>query len=499
MARQGDPADLRLMVLFLRSLRGLTQEELARASGVDRGLISDYELGKTAPTRRTLLRLTAAVGLPYSFVETLLPIFRTARVAVEGGGRAPAEAPEAPIPESIAEGLDRAIVEAVLPSLAPHLLELEATVSGEDVVPAAEDRAGAGDLWESLAELPPGRRRLKVERERRYWQWALAERVAAESARAAAHQADQAVELASLGLRLAELALVGETFRCRLQGYVLGFVANSFRVQGELRAAEEAFLRSDQLWEAGAAADPGLLDGSRLLDLKASLRTYQGRFQEALALLDQARLASRSEEARGRILIKRATNLELMGQHEQAIVTLREAENLAEGARAPRQLFLIRFTLVSNLKALEKYTEAEALLPEVRQLAEGLGNELDVIRVRWLEAGLAAALGRREEALAALEQVRRYFTAKRMAFDAALVTLELAVLELEQGRTAEVKRLAAGMLWIFKAQGVHQEALAALRLFCEAAEKEKATARLARRIVEYLNRARHQPELRFEG
>jgi transcriptional regulator with XRE-family HTH domain len=86
MARQGDPADLRLIVLFLRSLRSWTQEELSRASGVDRGLISDYELGKTAPTPKTLLRLTAGVGLPHSLVETLLPIFRAARLALEGGG-----------------------------------------------------------------------------------------------------------------------------------------------------------------------------------------------------------------------------------------------------------------------------------------------------------------------------------------------------------------------------------------------------------------------------
>jgi hypothetical protein len=45
---------------------------------------------------------------------------------------------------------------------------------------------------------------------------------------------------------------------------------------------------------------------------------------------------------------------------------------------------------------------------------------------------------------------------------------------------------------------VHREALAALKLFCEAVEEETATAELARRIVGYLYRAQHQPELRFE-
>jgi transcriptional regulator with XRE-family HTH domain len=125
MARQEKAADLRLMVMFLRSLRRWTQEELSRVSGVDRGLISDYELGNKAPKRRTLERLTSAVGLPYSFVETLVPIFRAARLAVEGG-RGTGHSAEAGTAKSISDGLERAIVDAILPSLAPHLLELEA-------------------------------------------------------------------------------------------------------------------------------------------------------------------------------------------------------------------------------------------------------------------------------------------------------------------------------------------------------------------------------------
>ena len=76
---------------------------------------------------------------------------------------------------------------------------------------------------------------------------------------------------------------------------------------------------------------------------------------------------------------------------------------------------------------------------------------------------MAAGLERREEALPALEQVRRYFTTEQIAYDAALASLEVAVLYLEAGRTGEVRTLAEEMLWIFKAQGVHREALAALK------------------------------------
>jgi len=45
--------------------------------------------------------------------------------------------------------------------------------------------------------------------------------------------------------------------------------------------------------------------------------------------------------------------------------------------------------------------------------------------------------------------------------------------------------------------GVHREALAALRLFEEAADRETATAELARRILDFLFRARYDEGLRF--
>ena len=48
------------------------------------------------------------------------------------------------------------------------------------------------------------------------------------------------------------------------------------------------------------------------------------------------------------------------------------------------------------------------------------------------------------------------------------------MLWLERGRTAEVRDLAVGMGWIFQAKGIAREALASLKLFCEAARQEAA-------------------------
>jgi hypothetical protein len=89
------------------------------------------------------------------------------------------------------------------------------------------------------------------------------------------------------------------------------------------------------------------------------------------------------------------------------------------------------------------------------------------------------------------------FSRRGLAFDYALESLELAVLLLDQGRTVEVKTLATEMLKIFRTQKIELETLAALRHFCDATERETATVELARRVVKFLYRAQHDPELRF--
>jgi hypothetical protein len=75
--------------------------------------------------------------------------------------------------------------------------------------------------------------------------------------------------------------------------------------------------------------------------------------------------------------------------------------------------------------------------------------------------------------------------------------LEEAVLLLGDGQTAEVKELAQELAGVLESKGVHREALAALRLFQEAAERETATTELTRRVLGFLYRARYDPGLCF--
>jgi hypothetical protein len=100
----------------------------------------------------------------------------------------------------------------------------------------------------------------------------------------------------------------------------------------------------------------------------------------------------------------------------------------------------------------------------------------------------------------AFQEVRHALIEQGIGYDAALVSLELAALYARQGRTAEMKELAGEMLPIFQAADVHREALAALAVFQQAAVREEtATLELVEEVAAFLDRARHDPGLRFGG
>ncbi|MDA8296246.1 MAG: helix-turn-helix transcriptional regulator [Actinomycetota bacterium] len=60
---------LAMQVVELRERRGLTQEDLAKRTGIDQGDISRIERGASNPTERTLLRIGDALGAELRFVE----------------------------------------------------------------------------------------------------------------------------------------------------------------------------------------------------------------------------------------------------------------------------------------------------------------------------------------------------------------------------------------------------------------------------------------------
>ncbi len=236
------------------------------------------------------------------------------------------------------------------------------------------------------------------------------------------------------------------------------------------------------------------------------MRIAQRRFPEAFALLDRIyaihqqgdRPEHKDAHLAGRALVTKALALTEMSEPEKAIELLEQAEGMLDFERDSRLVLCLRHNLLWNLAVVERYRQAESRLSGVAALCRELGNPLDLIRLRWAEGRIAAGLGRPEEAMQILRELRQAFIDRNMAYDAALVALELTELYARKGCAAEVKELSLQMASIFQSQDVPREALAALLFLQKTAERERVTAELAREIAAFLNQLRANPELRFE-
>jgi tetratricopeptide (TPR) repeat protein len=485
------PPLLSFAFTLLRLAEGLDQKEVAERAGMSPSLLCECESGRDKTmTRSRCEALVDVMGVDRERIDVGL-FCAALLLSRESPSGLPLE-PSAAVRRRIEAAAARAGRIAVETTRAEFLREATAAQ-------AEKDRRLAERLWARLKPRPAGARLALVEEAPQYQVWALAERLCAESERAAADDPRQAVELAELALQVAERVSGGAAWLSLLAGYVRAHLGNARRVASDLPGAEEEFRRAWQLWKEGSAADTGFLDGSRLLDLEASLLRAQRHWLAALERLDQALAVHPGGEGRGRILLKKGFTLEQMGDYEAAATALHEAAPWIDREREPRSFCVLRFNLTVCLCHAGRYEEAEAGLPELRALTAQPQQRMDRVRRRWLEGRIAGGRGRIPEGIAALVAVRAEFAAEKIFYDEALVSLELAGLYLEQGRTAEVKALTGQMEPVFRGQGVHEEAKKALRLFRRAVELETVTVELVRRLVAYLYRAQHNPELRFEA
>jgi hypothetical protein len=133
-------------------------------------------------------------------------------------------------------------------------------------------------------------------------------------------------------------------------------------------------------------------------------------------------------------------------------------------------------------------------LAETRGLYLQLGERSSLIRLRWLEGKILRDLRWGDEAETAFREVRDELIGLGLGLDAALVSLDLAMILLERGDTGELKRLAAEMIPMFESWDDHRKALAAFLLFQKAAEAEQVTLGLLQEVAVALERTRRALE-----
>jgi transcriptional regulator with XRE-family HTH domain len=480
-------SDLSIVLRFLRESLGWSQGQLGEAAGIKANLVSDYEQGRKQLHRERLEVLAAAMGLGSERIDEVLATIEAVRSGVRLAADDPFQSRRRRI-EAIAAQVGR--LAAGFARAALNLL----TIGSEAV--HAHDRADL--LWRRLKRERPEDRLLLVEEGRRYRSWGLSVLVAEESLAAAPNHPKEALELAKLAVRIAELAPGTQAWRWRLQGYAGATLTNAHRVCNDLPEARKARARAHKLWDDGEPGDPGLLNEALLPWIEAALYRADRELPEAMKKIDEA-LALDNGELRAKILLTKASIHHVLDEPEAATAANLEAARLIDATREPRLIWGVSYNLVTDLLHLGRAEEAQLRLPEIRMRAERLGGERDLMLVTWLEAKVAAALGKLDAARAGFAQVRRSFQKPEASYDFALVSLDLSLVFLQQGETVRLRTIAEEMVVIFRSQQIHSEALKALRVFCEAAKREAATLDLTRRVARFLHRAQSDPELKFEA
>lgn len=289
---------------------------------------------------------------------------------------------------------------------------------------------------------------------------------------------------AELGAELAERPGLGleEKLLADVRAEVYGLLGNGYRLEESYRAAERAFASAER-WRRRGSREPLLR--ARLQSLLGSLCRDVRRLNEAIQVSERAehtfrRLRETPLAERERI--KRIWALYNQGRVQEALeLSLDLASQLDWHSENPAALALVH-NLVGYFVDLGFARHALSLFERAQPLYSEREDPLTHLRKEWLGGRILAGLREWYPAETCLDGVRQEFVARELAYDASLVTLDLAQVYAEQGKSWRVKQLAECMVSVFEAKGVRREATAALMLFYDAARRERVDALLLKDV-----------------
>ncbi|MES1210810.1 MAG: hypothetical protein ABUL63_00620, partial [Acidobacteriota bacterium] len=348
-----------------------------------------------------------------------------------------------------------------------------------------------------LREVPAPRPIDSRERGRRDWE--RCERLLVQARELRRNHPPAAVAATSMAVCLAERIpadLKGARELADLQARTLAERGNARRVADDLSGAESDLARA--LDRAGRGTEsPALM--ANLLDLTASLRIDQRRFDEASRLLDWVHfiyleLGDRHEA--GRALISKSNAASYALDLQKAIRLLAMGLQLIDTEREPHLVLTGIHNLAYHLIDDNRVEEARQLMRENRPLYDTHGGRVDRLKARWLEGRIAFLQQDAGEAETAFQEVRAGFEEAEITYDIALVSLELAEIWLAQGRTEEILGLLDNTLSVFRSKGIRREAIAALLLLRESLCQQSVTVDLLRKTVSRLEQYWSEPVVR---
>jgi tetratricopeptide (TPR) repeat protein len=263
-------------------------------------------------------------------------------------------------------------------------------------------------------------------------------------------------------------------------------LGNSFRICGQLPEAENALDRARDYCDRGTG-DPLLR--AWLLEQRASLDVFQRRFEEAIELAEKAgRIYRRLGELHNvaSTMVQKAIALLYSGKPAPAIDTLNRAVPLIDRERDPYLLLASCHNLVLCYLDLGHPSQALALYFEAKALYREFQDALILLRMTWQEGRLLRDLGFLKGAEQALLQAREGFLERDLAYEVAVVSLDLTAVYVRLGKSDQVSQTVAETLPIFRALRVGRETLATLLQLRKVADREQEALSLIQLLTQRL-------------
>lgn len=252
-----------------------------------------------------------------------------------------------------------------------------------------------------------------------------------------------------------ELAEVAEAVLLRaphVPGYfdaltrALAYRANTLRAIGRVREADErmrsarALIRNEDVKDVLVYAEVDWLEGV--------LRKDQRRFKDAEYLLSRSaslfRIAGEVVASARPLLALGLLYNERQNPSRAIEVTQAVLESLSPEVE-PRLCCYARHNITLFLVEAGRFEEAAAFLEESRAFYRQFPDLYTQSRLGWIEGKIASGQGRLEEAERLFRALREEFIEQGNGYDAAMVSMDLALLYSRQGRLVEIKQLAEEM------------------------------------------------------
>lgn len=274
--------------------------------------------------------------------------------------------------------------------------------------------------------------------------------------------------------------------------------ANALRATGALSEAQGALARTRELAEKLHADEPhvtaelDMAEGTLDSDLRRFARAEE-HLRRAARTFEQLGSPAGAAEA----YIKLASLQTYANDLPSALETIRAAVQSVSPEEFPRLYLYARLNTAHMLAIAEEYQQAFDLLEWDEDLYRRHADRHLELRYTWLQGRIAAATGHPHTAEHHFLTVRDAFADLGIAFDVALVSLDLALLYHQEGRLEDLKHAAIEAVHLFQQYGVHREALAALTMLRDASLDEHLTAATIEQIADFVRTAARDPQARF--